>query len=98
MAKKEQNENKLIPNKAPDSKTSITLNRMAEFIKEYHQEDGKDFVEVCEKAKSNDYFGGYNVKYVREWFINKYYPDAFNEKKDKSKKAEFEDLLKELSK
>lgn len=98
MKKKSNAPEKLVPEKAPENKIYITPIKMAEFIKEYHPEDGKAFVAECKKYPKENGLYKYDVPKVREWFIQKYYPDAYQEKHEKTKVEQFEDLLQELDK
>lgn len=81
---------------APDKKCNITLVRMVKYIQSYAPEDKDWFVNLCSENKSETAKYGYNVSRIRNEFIARYYPNAYEKKKKEKKPTQteiFEDLI-----
>lgn len=94
MAKTKQTQVEIVKDKAPDRKCNITPIYMAQYINDYYPDDRAWFKQLCEGNEKADNPYGFDVKTVREAFIEKYFPENYKKKEPISRKDEFKDLIK----
>lgn len=96
MSKTKQTPVEIVEDKAPERKCSITPIYMAKYISKFCSDEDKAwFKKLCaDKAKADNPYG-FDVKEVRDKFIEKYFPNAYREKERSSRKIELHNLIKD---